>query len=158
MLQSNREATIELPEREGGGEHQRDEPRPRCGVGEERLDPLPDRAEERRRFDGEAEARGGRGPDLPTFLTADRIEGLGGLEVEATGSAEVRRDGEAIAKLGAGDVFGETGVLEKQLRNADVVATSPMRVMVLSRWDVRRLRKNLPDLDAHIQEVMAQRS
>ena len=33
----------------------------------------------------------GRGPDLPTFLTADRIEGLGSVEVEATGNAEIRR-------------------------------------------------------------------
>jgi LPS-assembly protein len=36
-------------------------------------------------------APGGRGPDLPTFLTADRIEGLGSVEVEATGNAEIRR-------------------------------------------------------------------
>ncbi|MGE5791666.1 MAG: LPS-assembly protein LptD [Bacteroidota bacterium] len=34
---------------------------------------------------------GGRGPELPTFLTADRIEGLGSIEVEATGNAEIRR-------------------------------------------------------------------
>ena len=34
---------------------------------------------------------GGRGPDLPTFLTADRIEGLGSVQVEATGNAEIRR-------------------------------------------------------------------
>jgi LPS-assembly protein len=33
----------------------------------------------------------GRGADLPTFLTADRIEGLGSAEVEAIGSAEIRR-------------------------------------------------------------------
>ena len=33
----------------------------------------------------------GRGPELPTFLTADRIEGLGSVDVEATGNAEIRR-------------------------------------------------------------------
>jgi len=33
----------------------------------------------------------GRGPDLPTFLTADRIEGVGGVEVQASGNAEIRR-------------------------------------------------------------------
>jgi CRP/FNR family transcriptional regulator, cyclic AMP receptor protein len=73
------------------------------------------------------------------------------------GNAEVRRGGEMLATLGPGDVFGETGVLEKQLRNADVIATSPVRVVVLSRWDVRRLRKNLPDLDDRIQQVISQR-
>jgi LPS-assembly protein len=34
---------------------------------------------------------GARGPDLPTFLTADRIQGLGSVEVEASGDAEIRR-------------------------------------------------------------------
>ncbi len=33
----------------------------------------------------------GRSPDLPTYLIADRIEGLGGAEVEAIGDAEIRR-------------------------------------------------------------------
>jgi LPS-assembly protein len=32
-----------------------------------------------------------RGEDVPTFVTADRIEGLGGAEVEAIGDAELRR-------------------------------------------------------------------
>ena len=34
------------------------------------------------------------------------------------GSAEVRRDGDVVAKLGPGDVLGETGVLNRGLRNA----------------------------------------
>jgi LPS-assembly protein len=38
----------------------------------------------------------GRGPDLPTFLTADRIEGLGSVEVQATGNAEIRRGDTAL--------------------------------------------------------------
>ena len=38
----------------------------------------------------------GRGPDLPTFLTADRIEGLGSAEVEAIGNAEIRRGDTAL--------------------------------------------------------------
>ena len=39
----------------------------------------------------------GRGADLPTFLTADRIEGLGGAEVEAIGNAEIRRGDTTLA-------------------------------------------------------------
>jgi LPS-assembly protein len=38
----------------------------------------------------------GRGPDLPTFVTADRIEGLGQAEVEASGNAELRRGDTAL--------------------------------------------------------------
>jgi CRP-like cAMP-binding protein len=74
------------------------------------------------------------------------------------GTAEVQRDGQTVAELGPGDFFGESGVVQKELRNADVVATSPMRVVVLSRWDVRRLRKNLPDLDEQLQRVIAERT
>jgi LPS-assembly protein len=33
----------------------------------------------------------GRGESVPTFVSADRIEGLGGAEVEAIGAAELRR-------------------------------------------------------------------
>jgi LPS-assembly protein len=36
-------------------------------------------------------APSGRGGDLPTFVTADRIQGLGSAEVEAAGDVELRR-------------------------------------------------------------------
>ena len=54
------------------------------------------------------------------------------------GTAEVIRGGERIATLGPGDVFGEMGVVEKTLRTASVVATSPMRLIVLTRWELKR--------------------
>jgi CRP/FNR family transcriptional regulator len=55
------------------------------------------------------------------------------------GTAEVQRGGEAIATLSAGDVFGEMGVIDKVKRSASVVSTSPMRLIKLTHWDVRRL-------------------
>jgi CRP-like cAMP-binding protein len=55
------------------------------------------------------------------------------------GSAEVRRDGQVVGTLTAGDVFGEIGLLEKKQRTADVVAASPMRLVKLSQWEVKRL-------------------
>ena len=54
------------------------------------------------------------------------------------GTAEVIRGGEQIATLGPGDFFGEIGVVEKTLRTASVVAMSPMRLITLTRWDLRR--------------------
>jgi CRP-like cAMP-binding protein len=62
-----------------------------------------------------------------------------------SGTAEVRRDGSTIASVGPGDVIGEVGVLEKNLRNASVVATSPMRLIRLTNWDVKRLPKETRD-------------
>jgi CRP-like cAMP-binding protein len=38
-------------------------------------------------------------------------------------------------------VVGELGVLEKGMRNASVVATSAMRLIRLTNWDVGRLPK-----------------
>ena len=38
------------------------------------------------------------------------------------GTAEVLRDGQHVAELGPGDFFGEIGLLEKDRRNATVVA------------------------------------
>ena len=56
-----------------------------------------------------------------------------------SGTAEVIQGGSTVASLGPGDVFGETGVLGRELRNATVVASSPMRLIRLSTWEVKRL-------------------
>ena len=55
------------------------------------------------------------------------------------GSADVIRDGKKIASLGKGDLIGEMGLFERRPRNADVIATSPMRVLKLTHWEIRRM-------------------
>ena len=44
------------------------------------------------------------------------------------GTADVIQNGEKIASLQDGDLIGEMGLIEREPRNADVIATSPMRV------------------------------
>jgi CRP-like cAMP-binding protein len=56
-----------------------------------------------------------------------------------SGTATVIQEGRTVASLGPGDVFGERGVLMHDLRNASIVATSPMRLIRLTNWDVKRL-------------------
>jgi CRP-like cAMP-binding protein len=51
----------------------------------------------------------------------------------------VIQDGKKIASLKEGDLIGEMGLLEREPRNADVIATSPMRVMKLTHWEIRRM-------------------
>jgi CRP/FNR family transcriptional regulator, cyclic AMP receptor protein len=73
------------------------------------------------------------------------------------GTARVERHGEQVADLGPGDVFGEMGVLERSQRNATVVATSPMLLVTLTGWDIRRIAKSAPEAVAHLRGVIAQR-
>ena len=70
------------------------------------------------------------------------------------GTADVIRDGKKIASLNDGDLIGEMGLLEHEPRNADVVATSPMRVMKLTHWEVRRMSE---ETLARIREIVAKR-
>jgi CRP/FNR family transcriptional regulator, cyclic AMP receptor protein len=73
------------------------------------------------------------------------------------GTASVTRGGEKIADIGPGDVIGEMGVLDRDQRNATVVATSPMLLMTLTTWDIRRLRKSAPQVVDHLRELVEQR-
>ncbi|MBV8218100.1 MAG: cyclic nucleotide-binding domain-containing protein [Solirubrobacterales bacterium] len=70
------------------------------------------------------------------------------------GSADVIRDGEKIASLKEGDLIGEMGLLEHEPRNADVIATSPMRVMKLTHWEIRRMSDETLD---RIKEIVEKR-
>ncbi|HYF28404.1 MAG TPA: cyclic nucleotide-binding domain-containing protein [Baekduia sp.] len=73
------------------------------------------------------------------------------------GTARVERNGDEVAQLSQGDVIGEMGVLERSQRSATVIATSPMRLVTLTSWDVRRLRKTAPEAVDHLRAVVEQR-
>jgi CRP/FNR family transcriptional regulator, cyclic AMP receptor protein len=73
------------------------------------------------------------------------------------GTASVERNGEHVADVGPGDVVGEMGVLERSQRNATVMATSPMLLVTLTSWDIRRLRKTVPNAVDHLRGVVAER-
>jgi CRP-like cAMP-binding protein len=73
------------------------------------------------------------------------------------GTAGVHRHGQHIADVGPGDVIGEMGVLERSQRNATVVATSPMLLITLTSWDIRRLRKSAPEAVEHLRDIVAER-
>jgi CRP-like cAMP-binding protein len=76
------------------------------------------------------------------------------LIVIETGTADVIKGGEVIGSLGPGDVFGEMGMLSGARRTADVIATSPMRLITLSKWDLRRISTEVGD---QLQSLVEQR-
>ena len=80
------------------------------------------------------------------------------LTVIDEGEAVVLHGDEEVAKLGPGDVFGEAGVLTKGHRNATVRATTPMRLMTLTGWDMRRLRNRIPQLAERLEALAAERA
>jgi cAMP-dependent protein kinase regulator len=73
------------------------------------------------------------------------------------GQAEVTRAGEHVADLGPGDFFGEMGLLERTLRNATVTAKTPMRLVTLTGWDLRRVERAAPEAMERIRTVLEER-
>ena len=73
------------------------------------------------------------------------------------GTAEVRRGADSLATLGPGDFFGEVGVLQNEMRNATITATSAMRLVTLTTWELKRMR-NMPGVMDKINETIASRA
>ena len=94
----------------------------------------------------------------PVVVERDRILAIiADLIAIEEGTAKVHRGDEAIAELGPGDVVGEMGVLERAQRNASVTATSPMMLVTLTGWDVRKLRKQAPQAVEALENVVRAR-
>jgi CRP-like cAMP-binding protein len=69
------------------------------------------------------------------------------------GSADVIQGGKKIATVKEGDMIGEMGLLERRPRNADVIASSPMRLIKLTHWEIRRMSEDTVDrIKATIEE------
>jgi cAMP-dependent protein kinase regulator len=73
------------------------------------------------------------------------------------GQAEVTRAGEHVADLGPGDFFGEMGLLERTLRNATVTAKTPVRLVTLTGWDLKRVERSAPEAMERIRAVLEER-
>jgi CRP-like cAMP-binding protein len=73
------------------------------------------------------------------------------------GTAEVTREGERLAELGPGDVFGEAGMLDDEMRSATVTATSRLKVISLGHFEVQRLKKDAPGVYGRIEQLVEER-
>jgi CRP-like cAMP-binding protein len=73
------------------------------------------------------------------------------------GAVEVRHDGERIAELGAGDFFGEIALLEGGTRTATVIATTPLRLIVMSAQEFRRMDQEFPAVADRVRAAVRAR-
>jgi CRP/FNR family cyclic AMP-dependent transcriptional regulator len=73
------------------------------------------------------------------------------------GEAEVTRGGEHIADLGPGDFFGEIGLLETERRTASVIATTPMRLIVMFQREFKQMEKQMPAVADRVRSAIRAR-
>ena len=73
------------------------------------------------------------------------------------GTADVTKDGEKINELGPGDWFGEIALEETDRRTASVVATSPMRLIVMFGRDFHEMEAEMPGVAREVRRVIEER-
>jgi CRP-like cAMP-binding protein len=73
------------------------------------------------------------------------------------GSVEIRKGGQVLATLGAGDVFGEIALVNHRLRNASVVAASPVQALRLGEDAIAELLEQDSAFADHLRSIAEQR-
>jgi CRP-like cAMP-binding protein len=106
------------------------------------LDAIADAASEIEVGDGEA-------------LTTEGEFGHALFAIEA-GSADISIGGKRVGTAGSGDIVGEVAVLASGRRTASVIATSPLRALVLFKRDVWALERRAPEAAGRIRTALEQ--
>ena len=73
------------------------------------------------------------------------------------GEVVVRKGKTEIARLGPGDVVGESAIVNHKLRNASVVSTTPVRVLHFTRESVEELCSEIPTFKAALDAAAGER-
>jgi CRP/FNR family transcriptional regulator, cyclic AMP receptor protein len=86
-------------------------------------------------------------------------EGARGREffVLLEGSADVKKNGRRINRLGPGDFFGEIALVSDTPRTATVTATSPVRALVITDRSFKRLLRESPEIQEKVLSALAAR-
>lgn len=84
------------------------------------------------------------GPALEFFVLLD-------------GSVEVERDGKRIRTLSTGDFFGEMALVSQRPRTATVTTTTPIRALIITETNFRRLLRENPTISLKVLEAVAER-
>ena len=73
------------------------------------------------------------------------------------GEADVRKNGRKIATMKGGDFLGEIALVSSKPRTATVVATTPVRVLVLTERSFKRLLERSPSIQMKVLQALAER-
>ena len=80
-----------------------------------------------------------------TVVHQGKMSGIG-FFVVTEGEALVSVDGQEVARLGAGDYFGELALIAERARSATVTAATPLECLEIPSWDFREFVKSDPDV------------
>lgn len=86
-------------------------------------------------------------------------EGRPGREffVLVDGTADVKKGSRRVNRLGPGDFFGEIALVRQTPRTATVVATSPIRALVITERSFRSLLEHQPEIQGKVMSALAAR-
>lgn len=73
------------------------------------------------------------------------------------GTCAVRRNGRKIDEMGPGDFFGEMSLIDHMPRNADVVATSDMTVLVMNSREFFTVFDSHPKVAVKVLRTVVER-
>jgi CRP-like cAMP-binding protein len=77
--------------------------------------------------------------------------------VIAEGEAVVRIGDDEVARLGPGDIVGEMALIDREPRTATVVATTPMRAVVMTTHQFTAVADLCPSVTRRVMTTLAQR-
>ena len=94
----------------------------------------------------------------PQMVLAKQGDQGFGFAVILSGHAAVNVNGETVATLGPGDVFGEMSLVTGSRRSADVVSKEQMSLAHFMVWDFRSIVHKHPEVKDRIDRLVSERS
>ena len=73
------------------------------------------------------------------------------------GDVDIHRDFEFVARLGPGEFFGETALVNHEKRNARVTTHTRCRLACMMGWEFKTMTEKFPSVAVHIDAAVTER-